>query len=134
MSCANPAEPIKIPLVVWTLEGQSNHVLSGSPDPPGEGPILGSSAETAGPIEMPFGVWTWVASKNHVLVGVRLPLGKGAILGEKATPGDAAVRPNSLTTCSRPPGSRDLYHLAAAVQRGVAAAQRTVIGRHRVTT
>ena len=81
MSCAKPAEPIKIPLVVWTLEGQSNHVLSGSPDPPGEGPILGSSAETAGPIEMPFGVWTWVASKNHVFSGGQTPSGERSNFG-----------------------------------------------------
>jgi len=40
MSCAKTAEPIEMPLGVWTPVGRRNHVLGGARIPPGEGAII----------------------------------------------------------------------------------------------
>ena len=44
VSCAKTAEPIQMPLRMWTWVGQGTvRVLGGVPDPPGEGAVLGAS-------------------------------------------------------------------------------------------
>jgi len=74
--CKN-AEPIKMPVRVWTRGGARNHVLMGYRSPHGRANFLPertcpgmsddtamSCAKMAEPIEMPFGLWTLVGPRK----------------------------------------------------------------------
>ena len=39
--CAKMAEPTEMPFGLWAQMGPRNHVLHGSPDPPGKGQFSG---------------------------------------------------------------------------------------------
>jgi len=44
MSCAKTAEPIEMPLVVWTRVDLRNHAFGGSPDPQDNGHLGGAAS------------------------------------------------------------------------------------------
>ena len=69
LTCAQIAEPVKMPFGFWALVGSRNHVLDGGPDSAMPDDTAMSYAKIAELIEMPFGLWTRVGRWKHVLHG-----------------------------------------------------------------
>ena len=87
MNPANTAEPVDMPLELWTRMGSKNHVYMGVQIPMVRGnfeerkgrPVVKNMGtfcrelcKTAEPIEMPVWTWTGVGPRKHLLDGVHI--------------------------------------------------------------